>query len=416
MRDLLRILALIAALCIVGIGAVLGLVGLAVSLISDGPDMLMLVTSSASVLLLSVGLGSAAAWHAWRAIQGSPSAAFRPTKIWLLVALFVLALVLGQTMLSLSVLPALTFPLFHIGATVLPALIILALVGRSLGGVTTWRELVLQTASGAFLATPLAFILEGVAILLIGIAAFLGLAWLPGGQDLILRLTTYLQDPSVLQDPGALAPALSAPSILVAAFAVVAGLIPLIEEAVKTIGVALMGYRRPSLPQAVLWGLAAGAGFAAAEGLLNASGGIGASWLPVVSLRVGTTLLHCLTGALMGLAWYQIFSRQRWFRGLVLYAASVAVHGLWNGLALSMALISLGALGASSGGASQAAVGFGAIAILLLLGVLGLGLAGGVAGVTAYARRQSQPLEPASEGTASSPLEVLATEAAKDED
>jgi hypothetical protein len=416
MRDLLRILAFIAALSIAGIGAVLGLVGIALSLISGGPDMLLLVTSSASILLLSVGLGLAAAWHAWQAIQGRPSGAFRPTKIWPLVALFVLALVLGQTMLSLSLIPALTFPLFHLGATVLPALIILALVGRALGGVTTWRNMVFQAASGAFVATPLAFILEGTAILLLGIAAFFGLVQQPGGQDLVLRLSSYLQDPSLIQDPGALAPALLTPTILLVAFAVVAGLIPLIEEAVKTIGVALMGYRRPSLPQAVLWGLAAGAGFAAAEGLLNASSSIDTSWLPVVLLRVGTTLLHCLTGALMGIAWYEVFTKQSWFKGLLLYVASVALHGLWNGLALSIALISLGALGTSSAGARQAIAGLGVVAILLLLGLLGLGLAGGLVGVTAYARRQNQSLEPASEGTVPAPLEGLATEATRDED
>lgn len=416
MRDLLRILAFIAALSIVFLGAMMGLAGIAISLISGGPDMLMLVTSSASVLLLSMGLGLATAWHAWRAIQGNPSAIFRPKRVWLLVTLFLLALVLGQTMLSLSLLPALTFPLFHIGATILPILIIVALVGRSLGGATTWRDMVLQAASGAFFATPLAFILEGIAILLIGITALLGVAWQPGGQDLIERVTSYLQDPLLLQDPGALAPALLTPTILIIAFAVVAGLIPLIEEAIKTIGVALMGYRRPSLSQAALWGLAAGAGFAAAEGLLNASSSIGSSWLPVVSLRVGTTLLHCLTGMLMGLAWYQIFSIQRWFQGLLLYGASVAVHGLWNALALSVALTSLGALGADSGGTSQTMAGLGAIASLSFLVLLGLGLAAGLAGVTAYARRQRLSLEPASEGAAPASLETLATEATSDQD
>jgi RsiW-degrading membrane proteinase PrsW (M82 family) len=405
MRDLLRVLALIAALGIVGIGAMLGLVGIAISLMSGGPDMLMLVTSSASILLLSVGLGLAAAWHAWRAIQGSPSAAFRPQRVRILVTLFLLALVLGQTMLSLSLLPALTFPLFHIGATILPILIVLALVGRSLGGAATWRELVLQAASGAFVATPIAFILEGLTILLIGISALLSLAWQPGGQDLIQRATSYLQDPSLLQDPGLLAPALLTPGILVIAFAVVAGLIPLIEEAVKTIGVPLMGYRRPSLPQAALWGLAAGAGFAAAEGLLNASSSVGASWLPVVSLRVGTTLLHCLTGMVMGLAWYQIVSRQRWFHGLLLYAASVAVHGLWNALALSLALASF-----------RTVVGPGAVASLVLLVLLGLGLAVGLASMTAYARQQSPFVDLVRKDTVPAPLDTLATEDAGDED
>jgi hypothetical protein len=410
MRDLLRILALIAALCIAAIGLLLGVIGIAVSLLSSsGPDRLTMVTLSVSLLVLSLGLGLASAWHIWRAIQGYPSAAFRPKRIWLLVVLFLLALVLGQAILSLSLLPALTFPLLHIAAAVLPALIILALIGRSLRGATTWRDLVLQVASGAFIATPLAFVLEAIAILLLATAAFLGLAWRPGGQDLLLTVATYMQDPSWVQDLGALAPDLITPVVIAAAFALVAGLIPLVEEAVKTIGVVLMAYRRPSLPQTVLWGLAGGAGFAIAEGLLNATGGLGA-WLPVILLRVGTTLLHCLTGALMGLAWYQILSRRRWSRGLGLYLVSVTIHGLWNGLAVAMALLSLETLGAGTTSSGQLVAGLGTITVLLLLAVLALGMAAGLAGLTIYVRQWSPAPAPLGDDAATSARETLSFE------
>ena len=415
MRDLLRILALIAALSVTVLGAMLGFAGIAVGIIGRGPDMLMLVTSSASILLLSVGLGLAATWHAWRAIRGYPSAPFQPRKIWLLVALFGLALVLGQTMLSLSLLPALTFPPFHVAATILPAVIAVALIGRSLAGAVTWRDMVLQAASGAFLATPLAFIMEGTTILLLVIATLLGVAWLPAGKYLILTATSYLQDPSLLQVPGVLVSALRTPGIIVAAFAVVAGLIPLAEEAIKTIGVGLMGYRRPSLPQAVLWGLAAGAGFAAAEGLLNTTGSLD-GWLPGVLLRIGTTLLHCLTGALMGLAWYQVLVRRRWSRSLLLYVMSIAIHGLWNSLALAMVLLSLSALGTSASSGSLAVAGLGVVAILLSLVVLGIGLAGGLAGLAVYVRRRGPAILSANEGAASADSETPIMEAPCPED
>ncbi|NIV28873.1 MAG: hypothetical protein GWN58_04970, partial [Anaerolineae bacterium] len=75
---------------------------------------------------------------------------------------------------------------------------------------------------------------------------------------------SYLEDPAWLQDPSALASPLMPPVIMAAVVAVVAGLIPLFEEAIKTIGVGLMTNRHTSLPQAVLWGLAAGAGFSIA--------------------------------------------------------------------------------------------------------------------------------------------------------
>ena len=409
MRDLLRILAFIAALSIAAIGAMLGFIGIPMALISRGPEMLTVVTLMASLSVLALALGSASAWHAWRAMQGYPSAAFRPKRIWPLAVLFLLALALGQTMLSLSLLPLLTFPLLHMAAAILPALIIVALVGRALGGVATGRDVVLQAAGGAFLATPLAFVLEATAILLIASATFLGLAWQPGGQDLMLRVTSYLQDPTWLQDPGALAPGLLTPVIVAAAFALITGLIPIVEEAVKTIGIGITAYRRPSLPQAMLWGTAAGAGFAIAEGTLNAAAGLG-TWLPVVVLRVGTTLLHCTTGALMGLAWYHMLVRQRWLRGLALYLLSIAIHGLWNGLALAMAFLSLEAFGADPSGGDQLMAGLNTLAVLLLLGILTLGMAAGLAGLTILARRQGLAVVPVSEHTVPAARKTLSPE------
>ncbi len=387
MQEPFRVLIIIAALLIAAVGTLLGATGLALSLLSGAPDVVMMVTLSVSVVVLSLGFGAASAWHAWCAIQGYPSAAFRPRMPWLLLLLFLLASVLGQAVLTYSILPTLMFPLFHIAASVLPPLFILAVVGHALRGVTTWRQVVLQVSGGVLLAAPLAMILEMVAILLIAAAAITGLALQPGGQDLLITVMPYLEDPAWLQDPSALTSQLMSPVVMAAIVAVVASLIPLFEEAIKTVGVGFMTNRHTSLPQAVLWGLAAGAGFSIAEGLLNSAGALG-TWLPTVLLRVGTTLLHCLTGALMGLAWYQVITQRRWGRGLALYLASVATHGLWNGLAAVMTLLSVTAIGSSTLGDNPMATTLGILLLFLLLALLALGMVGGLAGVTAYARRQ----------------------------
>ena len=390
MRQLLRVLILIAALLIAIAGSLLGAVGIVLSLLSGGPDVVMMVTFSVSVLVLALGFGSASAWHAWRAIEGHPSTPFRPRRPWLLLLLFLLASVLGQAVLSYSVLPTLVFPLLHVAASVVPPLFILAVVGHALRGTTTWRHVVLQVSSGVFLAAPLAMIVETIAIMLITTAAITGLALQPGGQELLIAVSSYLQDPALLQDPTGIVQGLLAPPIIAAVVLLVAVLIPLVEEAVKTIGVGFMANQRPSLPQAVLWGLAAGAGFSIAEGLLNSAGALGA-WLATVVLRLGTTLLHCLTGALVGVAWYQLFTQQRWARGLGFYLASVAIHGLWNGLAAVMAVLSVTVTGPGTDSSSQLVVALGTLTTLLLLGVLALGMAGGLAGLTARARRQIPP-------------------------
>ncbi len=390
MRELLRILVLVVALTALVIGAVLGLLTVALSLGDSGPDTLSIITLGGSLSILSLSLGSASAWHAWQAVRGNPSTAFRPKRIWLLAVLYVMALALGQALLSLSLLPIFAFPFLHVAATTIPALIIVALIGRALRGVSTWRDLVLQVTGGALLATPLAFIVEATAVLLIVTAAIIGLAYQPGGLDLLERIATQLQDSAWLQDPGALGSVVLTPAVMVTALAIIAGIVPMIEETVKTVGVAIAGYRRPSLPQAVFWGIAAGAGFAIAEGLLNATVDL-AGWLVVVVLRVGTTLLHCTTGAVMGLAWYQGLALSRRSRAVALYLASVAVHGLWNALTLGVTVLALKSLDGGALSTGQATMGLGVLAILALLGALALGMVGGLVGLTVYARRQVSP-------------------------
>jgi hypothetical protein len=169
----------------------------------------------------------------------------------------------------------------------------------------------------------------------------------PGGEEMVQRFSELLQSTPALEDPEALVALVRSPLVIVAALSVVAGAVPLIEEAVKTLGVPLLAYRRPGMSQAVLWGLAGGAGFALVEGLLNTLGGL-QGWALVVLVRLGATLLHCLTGALMGLAWYEGLRRWRRWRMLGLYGGSVAIHAFWNVLSVGVSFLSLSATGADA--------------------------------------------------------------------
>jgi hypothetical protein len=386
--ELVRILALIAALAIVVLGLLLGTAGVVLSLLGDDEETLILVTVSASLIVLTTTLGSAVAWHSWQAIRRHPSSIFRPRFLGLLSLLFFLVLAIGQVVLSLELLPVITFPPLHVVGTVLPPLLILALVGRALGSVTSWRDVTLQTASGAFLAAPLAFGLETVAVLVLLTVTFARLALSPGGRELLEISARYLQDPSWLQDPTALLPTFMSPAIVAVVFILVAVIIPIVEEGVKTIGVGVMSsFRRPTLAQAFLWGLACGAGFALVENLFNTTNALEA-WAPLVLLRTGATMLHCLTGALMGLAWYQILVKQRWGYGLGLYATSLALHGLWNALSFGIALLSLQTLNPGSSADSQTLAGLTTIAAVVLLLLLAGTVTAGLVGLTWYVRKQ----------------------------
>jgi len=388
LRQAARILVLVSGLGIAVTGGGLSVAGLLVGLLGSSSDVRLTATLSLSLLALTVGLGLALAWQGWQASRGQRSRPFQPRRVWLWIGLFVLAVLVGQLALSLDLLVSLTFPPFHLAAAFLPPLAVLAAVGRGLSGATRWREMVLQLSSGAFVSTSLAFSLEALSIVGLVVIALLLLAMWPGGPEMLQVFAERLQDETWLQDPANLGSLLTSPVVVLLAAVVFAGIIPLVEEMVKTIGVLLLSYRRPTMAQAFLWGLAGGAGFAVAEGLFNTLGGLEV-WALIVSARVGATLLHCFTGGLMGLAWYYLLREKRWLRALGLYASSVSLHGLWNGLAGLASVLSFLGLDFEAGSSGQGLVAVGIIAVVGLLLALALAIGAGLAVVTRFVARHS---------------------------
>lgn len=402
MLGAIRVLVLIGALSLIAIGVLAGSTGFLVSFLEPS-DQLILITVSVSTMALTVGLGSALAWQAWQSIQGHGSQIFRPRYAWLWGMMFLLAVGLGHVVLQSQFVPSLIFPPLHVLASVLPPLIVVALAGRSLGGVTRSRDIVFQLSSGALVATVLAFTLEITLVIGMVVILLAFVAVQPGGLEQIQTLAGHLQDPAWLEDPGSLSSLARSPLVIFSAFFVFAIAVPLIEEVVKTIGVPLRSYRRPNMSQALMWGLAGGAGFALAEGLFNSLGGMD-SWAVIVSFRLGATLLHCLTGALMGLAWYYALIERRWGRGLGLCAISVGIHSLWNTLVAGMAFVSLGAQGSELTGIGQMAGELGTVVTFSLLAILACAVAASLVGLTRFVRSRSaaaaskaQPVSPETE-------------------
>jgi hypothetical protein len=369
---LLRIAKLFVAIAGFSI-AFLGLLAGALYLFSpfivgEGIDLLRAV-AGASFIALGVGLGLPLAWQGVSSLRGIPSPPFRPRPAWVLAAIFVAAVIVGQAVLTLDLVPALAFPPFYILAAVLPPLFFLAFVGRSLTeSGTRWREVVLQLASGAFLATFGAFGVEAAFGLLAMVVVFILAALTPGGDAWLQELTAYLQDPRWLQSPENLYSPLLSPPILIILGITVLVIAPMVEEIFKSLGVILMSYRRPGKAQSFLWGLAAGAGFALSEALFNGASSL-EGWAGVATLRVGATAMHCLGSGLMGLGWYYLLTTRRPWRLLGAYVAGVTLHSLWNIAASAMLVVSLSA---TSPATDEVGLAFGGLLILGLTAFLSL--------------------------------------------
>ena len=117
--------------------------------------------------------------------------------------------------------------------------------------------------------------------------------------------------------------------MLLIAVAVIA---PLIEEAVKPLGVIILIGRVRSAAEAFVLGLACGIGF----DLIETSGYISANyndWLSTALIRTGAGLLHGFGAAMVALGWYYLVhpGKKRVLKALGCWFYAVAQHAIWNG-------------------------------------------------------------------------------------
>jgi hypothetical protein len=321
------------------------------------------VTGVAGLMTLGLVLGGLLIWQGVRTWRGEPDTLFRfPHPVGLAI-LFLVAVIIGQGVLSFDLVPRLLFPPFQVLAGMLPAAILLAFVGRRLGRVAWQREIVSLVSSGVLLAGPGSILLVGMAglTLVFFFAVFVALA--PGGLDALQLLLLNLQDPVWLEDPRNLASLVFSPVGLTGVFLLTVVIGPLIEEMLKPIGVLFFVWRRPRQAEVFLWGLAGASGFAMVEGMFNSAVNLDA-WLLIALMRVGTSLMHCLAGGLVGLGWYFLWTARQPTKAIGLYLVAVVLHGTWNAAALG-----IGGLSFAASEIGEALTGLG---IASLLGVLGL--------------------------------------------
>ncbi len=299
----------------------------------------MALSQAVAVGALGLVLGAILAVEGARWRRGIPAAPFHPRQAgWLWLA-FAALLTVGTVASALDAPPVLMALLHAPTLLLLPALV-LSLVGgglRGRGG--SWSDVRGGLLGGALLGTGTALVIEVALVVLLAVGLFaLGLLpqeWLRQAPQALT--TGKIPFPTEVED---LLEVLT-PSLILVALVLVGGLVPLVEEVTKTLGVGLAGlWLRPSPARAFLLGVASGAGFALTENMLN-SLFVGPTWGPGILARLAATVMHCATGGLMGWGWGQWWSGRRPWRFLLAFGGAVMLHSLWNFCAAGLVLSGL---------------------------------------------------------------------------
>lgn len=368
-----------------------GVLGLAFSLALGGMvqyiDPAIPGVEATQVLLLAAGAGLVgllvlpSAWYALRRLAGREDAPWQPSRrlqLGLLAAilLFPLVLWLGDQVSRQAGLAVWLLPGLHLLAVGLPIAWFFGLGSRGLPFGA--RQRFWGALGASLVAAPLLIFILEVLILggLVGLAV-LALSTRPDDLEtfnrLLQRLTLSPGSPTALRT--ILRPYLLDPLVGYAVLVFGAGIVPLVEELLKPLGVWLLLGRRLPPAQGFVLGLAGGAGYALFESLVLASSV--ESWATVAATRMGTSLLHVATSGLMGWALALAWSEGRQFLRLGLaYLAASALHGLWNALALLSAGAALLGPGLEAGhllllAGRIAPLGLAALAVILLIFLLG---------------------------------------------
>lgn len=179
---------------------------------------------------------------------------------------------------------------------------------------------------------PATLVVSSLVLVALLIGAGVYIAVQPGAA---LQLQTYLQqltnsNLNPLEIENLLNQWLQNPAVLVILLALIAGIFPLIEELLKTLGVWLFAGDRLTSAEGFISGTICGASFALWENLSVLSSAGEAAALTLV-VRVGTGLLHIVTAGMIGWGIASAAHNRRYIPRLIgAYLAAGLLHCTWN--------------------------------------------------------------------------------------
>jgi hypothetical protein len=323
-------------------GVFLGLAGLAAALaflgLIRGGSADSTIVQEAIAVTVIVGMllipGLILTYQGISASMGEGSTPFRPPVVALALVAYAAVLVIGGLIMRADTPVAAPMPPLHMLAAALPGITLLGLAARGalLRGEPvpwlTWRQVMVAASVSMTLGVAIALYVEGLGIFGVGMLLLVQ----SGAFEFADSVGAVLEDAVETPDLW-----LSENQQFVANVAAAVVLAPLVEEAAKPIGVAVMLTAITTRAQAFTMGAAAGAAFGFFEalgyGLAVVQDDISA-WWEIMLVRGGSTSLHVFATGLVGLALWYWMRQSRRDVALKLFGAAVLLHALWNGIAV----------------------------------------------------------------------------------
>ncbi|TLN07420.1 PrsW family intramembrane metalloprotease, partial [bacterium] len=211
-------------------------------------------------------------------------------------------------------------------------------------------------ASFGLVISPTLIVLLQFMVLLAGVVA--AGVWLAGQPDLLAELQSLTQSFSMNSDPNRvlelLRPYIEQPAVLAAGLLFVAGLVPLIEELLKPLGVWFLAGRWLTPASGFSAGVVSGGMFALLESLGYLASAPAEGFVGFALARSGTLLLHITTAGLVGWGVGSALGEKRYLRLALTYLGAVVLHGVWNAVGILPALVEIPKLAGSLQSAAAA--------------------------------------------------------------
>jgi len=309
---------------------------------------------SLTIVLLTLGAGSAAFVHANRALKNMPSKTLRFPSTVLMIGIFVFLIGLGLAITSIDLGTGFFFPPVLLVAALLPPLWAVAWMIPRARDTTkesstedkdsatqpslpapvaraqvSWRRGLLSFAGGATLSVLIAIMLEILLPVIIFSLVFNLADTASESLSIFFRALSNKEIADALTNPG-----------FIFVFVQIAIIAPFAEELAKPL-VTLPILRNIGKQEAFWVGALAGAGFAALENVIYAMSGF-YIWAGILVVRSLGSALHPLGSGLVAQGWWDVLRGEKdagrnWLKK---FGIAVAVHAAWNGG--SLLVITLG--------------------------------------------------------------------------